>query len=279
MLTTLIALLLAMPAAVYARAAWTARRESGGRAVSGWAVASFAAGWITLLVALVSPLDDLADELFAAHMAQHLLLIVVAAPLLVLGAPPTLWLWSLPRDGRRAVGRWWMRSPNLRRAASWVTNPPAVLAGHTAALWFWHFPKPYQAALVHPGLHFLEHVSFLGTAILFWWVSLHPSGRRTLGYGAAVLYVGVTLCQSGALGALLMFSTQAWYPLHAAGERLAGITPLEDQQLAGLIMWIPAGTVYVTAAAALFMKWMHADERATHARERRTSAIALGGPT
>lgn len=136
-----------------------------------------------------------------------------------------------------------------------------VVAAQTVALWFWHFPRPYQAALANPALHALEHASFLGTAVCFWWVVLHPTGRRTLGFGAAIVYIGITLCESGALGALLMFSARAWYPMHAAGERLWGMTPLDDQRLAGLIMWIPASAVYVTAAAMLFLEWMRTDER------------------
>jgi putative membrane protein len=258
---------LSLTAVVYARAAFTARRHSQGRAVSGRAVASFAAGWLVLAAALLSPLDRLGETLFAGHMAQHLLLIVVAAPLCVLGAPPSAWLWAIPHRERIATARAWSRSPRVRSGLSWFASPSVVLVANVAALWFWHFPRPYQAALAHPAVHALEHASFFGTAVLFWWVVLPPLGRRVLGYGQSILYIGVTLCQSGALGALLMFSSRAWYPAHAAGERAWGMTPLDDQQLAGLIMWIPAGAVYVGAAAALFIQWMRADERATRASE------------
>ncbi len=253
---------LAVAAMVYGRATHVVRRRSHGSAPSWGTIASFAAGWLGLAIALLSPLDRLGETLFAAHMAQHLMLIVVAAPLIVLGAPPALWLWALPTRMRHAVAHWPTTSRAVRALQATITNPPLVLAAHVAALWFWHFPRPYQAALENPVIHVLEHASFFGTAVLFWWVTLHPTGRRRLGYGAAILYIGITLGQSGALGALLMFSARPWYPLHAAGDALWSMTPLEDQQLAGLIMWIPAGVVYIAAAAALFLRWMGAVERA-----------------
>lgn len=259
---------LAVAAAIYARAVAAARRRSGGRSPSGGTVTCFVAGWLALAVALVSPLDPLGETLFAAHMAQHLLLILAAAPLIVIGAPPAMWLWALPDRTRIATGRAWSGSPLARRAGSALASPPLALVSHTAALWFWHFPRPYQAALGNPVLHALEHASFLGTALLFWWAVLQPSGRRRLGFGQSIVYVGLTLCQSGALGALLMFSTTAWYPVHAAGEALWALSPLDDQQLAGLIMWIPAGAVYVGAVALLFVRWMRADERAVRAADR-----------
>jgi cytochrome c oxidase assembly factor CtaG len=154
-----------------------------------------------------------------------------------------------------------------------------VLVAHIGAIWFWHFPRPSHLVIEHSGFHVLEHLSFLGTAVAFWWVVLHPGGRRRLSFGASILYVGITLCQSGALGALLMFSARPWYPAHAAGDALWGIAPLADQQLAGLIMWIPAGVVYLGAAALLFVQWMAADERATLMRERPPAAAVAGGPS
>jgi cytochrome c2 len=110
-------------------------------------------------------------------------------------------------------------------------------------------------------MHALEHLSFFGTALLLWWTVLQPLGRRRTGYPASILLLGGTLMQSGALGALLMFARTPWYPLHAAGARAWGMSLLADQQLAGLIMWVPAGFVYVIAAALLFMQWMRTDEQ------------------
>jgi cytochrome c oxidase assembly factor CtaG len=266
---------LAVVGIAYGRAVVGARREGGRRAIRPSMVACFAAGWLALAAALVSPVDRLGETLFAAHMVQHLLLILVAAPLLVVGAPPSIWLWMFRARRRRVIGAWLARSRGFRAIERTVANPGFVMVAHVAALWFWHFPRPYRAALEHPALHAAEHLSFVGTAMLFWWMVLKPMGRRSLGFGPSILAVGVVLCAGGALGALLMFSSP-WYSVHAAGEAAWGITALEDQQLAGLLMWIPAGAVYVGAAAALFAKWMASDERRAHQADRRL-AFDTGG--
>jgi cytochrome c oxidase assembly factor CtaG len=135
-----------------------------------------------------------------------------------------------------------------------------VFALHTLAIWFWHAPGPYQAALARPGVHALEHASFLLTACAFWWVVAPPLGRPCA-YAPALLLVVGTLAQSGALGAILTLSIAPWYPAHAAGAQVWGVTLLDDQQLAGLLMWVPAGLVYVAAAARLFLRWMADDAR------------------
>jgi cytochrome c oxidase assembly factor CtaG len=127
---------------------------------------------------------------------------------------------------------------------------------HVTALYLWHLPVLYQAALGDDLVHALEHASFFGTAWLFWWLILDEKGRRKLGDGAAVLFVFLAGVASGALGALLTFAPRALYPLQALGAGAWGLTPVTDQQLAGLIMWVPAGVVYLLTAAALFLRWM-----------------------
>jgi putative membrane protein len=258
-------LLVLAPAAWYAlgvRALW--RRGGAGRGVARRRVAAFAAGVLALLVALASPLDALAEALFSAHMVQHLVLILVAAPLCVAGAPLLPALWALPPAARRRVGRWWRAHGAARAVGRALGAPGLVLALHTVALWFWHFPAPYQAALGSRPLHALEHASFFGTALLFWWIVLQPVGRRRASHGAALLLVGATLMQSGALGAVLLYARTPWYPAHGAGARAWGVTLLADQQLAGILMWVPAGFVYVAAAAWLMLRWLAADARGPH---------------
>ncbi len=239
-----------------------------GRAVSGARAASFSAGMLVLALALASPLDAMAEALFSAHMVQHLLLVAVAAPLCVAGAPLVPMLWAVPRGGRRALGAWWRGRANVRRVVHLATEPGVVFVAHMLALWFWHFPVPYQAALASPSLHAAEHASFFGTALLFWWAVLAPAGRRRVGEGGAILLVGGTLMQSGVLGAVLMFARAPWYPAHAGGARAWGMTPLADQQLAGLLMWIPASVVYMGAAAWLFIGWMRRGEGGDGASRR-----------
>lgn len=241
------------------RALW--RRGGRGRGVRRWQAWSFAAGVATIAIALLSPVDAAAEQIFAAHMVQHLLLIVVAAPLVVLGAPaPALW-WGLPRRTRRGVARALLRSRGLQWSWRAVSAPAVVIVAHIVALWFWHFPGPYQLALRDDAVHAVEHLSFVATAVLFWWVVLQPTGARRLSHPATIVALVVMLAQSGALGAFLVYARSPWYPAHAAGARGWGLTLLEDQQLAGMIMWVPAGVAYVAATVWAFLDWMAWDER------------------
>lgn len=254
--------LILLPAVWYAcgvRALWA--RAGTGHGVTRTQTVAFACGTIALCVALLSPLDAAAEALFSVHMVQHLILIVVAAPLWVLGAPLLPSLWALPTGARRRLGSWWHAQRALRGTIAVLTAPFTVFVAHTIALWFWHFPAPYQAALRSPAIHALEHASFFATALLFWWAVIQPLGRRRVSYATALILVGGTMIQGSALGAVLMFARHPWYPAHGAGARAWGITLMADQQLAGLIMWIPAGLVYVCAAALLFVGLMRADER------------------
>ncbi|MDQ6669365.1 MAG: cytochrome c oxidase assembly protein [Chloroflexota bacterium] len=217
-------------------------RAGRNHVISAWQAACFGGGLLTVVVALESPLDGLSTELFAAHMVQHLLLLVVAGPLVVLGAPLVPMLWALPESSRRVLGAWLLRASSLGR-------PGVAFALHSLALWAWHLPSLYEAALRSRGVHILEHVSFLGTAVLFWWAVVY--GAR-VGHRSGVVYVFGLALESSILGALLAFSPTAWYAAHATTTGAWGMTPLDDQQVAGLIMWVPGGSVYLAAALGLF---------------------------
>jgi len=235
------------------------RRSGAGRGVRRWEAACFAGGWVALLVALVSPLHAVGEALFSAHMVQHELLMAVAAPLLVLGRPVVPFLWAVPMRWRRRVGGWSKRTP-VRAAWRGMTGPFAAWFLHAAALWLWHLPPAYQAAVRSGAVHALQHASFLGTGLLFWWAVLHGREGR-VGYGASVLSLFATAMHSGGLGALLTLTSRPWYPWYAGSTAAWGLTPLEDQQLAGLIMWVPAGAVYLIAALALVAAWMRESGR------------------
>jgi putative membrane protein len=255
------------------RALW--RRAGRGRGVRPWQAVAFGSGLAALFVALVSPLDALGSALFSAHMAQHLVLILVAAPLLVVGAPPVLFLWALPEATRRAVGRWYRRAWALRAAWHALSHPITVWALHAVAVWVWHLPSLYQAALSDEAVHVAEHASFLGTAILFWWVVLGQGHGRGLDRGLGVLYLFTTAMQGGILGALMTFSPVPWYPAYETTVAAWGLTPIEDQQLAGLLMWVPSGLVYTVAALALFAAWLQHAERSAHPADC-GSGVGLG---
>ena len=234
-------------------------RAGRGCGVRPWQFGAFAAGWMALVVALLSPVAAISDVLFSVHMTQHEILILVAAPLLVLGRPLVPLLWALSPRWRVRVGSW---SQNRYWRAVWktLTGPLVVWLLHGLALWVWHLPALYQAALGSAAIHAAEHTCFLATACLFWWALIHGRYGRA-GYGAAVVFVFATAVHSEALGALLTFAPRVWYPLYAARSPAAGLDPLEDQRLAGLLMWIPFGVIFLILALGLFAAWLGEAER------------------
>lgn len=206
----------------------------------------FAAGWLTLAGALVSPLHQAGERAFSAHMLEHELLMLLAAPLLVLSEPLGAMIWAFPAKTRRGFGaasRW--LSPLWRLC----TEPVTATLAQAAALWLWHAPSLFDLALARDGWHIAQHLSFLITALLFWTAMLRPGPGR---HGVSLLCLFATSAISGALGALMAFSESPWYAGYAAmGMTPAGLTPAEDQQIAGLLMWIPGGLVHAGAALAL----------------------------
>jgi len=185
---------------------------------------------VTMLIAgltLFGPLDELAERSTAWHMGQHMLLIVVVAPMLVLARPLAQWRAVL---GPRADVVW--------RPLHRLSRRPMLCALlHAAAIWFWHAPGPYIAAVQTPLWHVLEHACFLCSAWLFWWSVLRPGRSGALAAAGALLF---TVMHTGMLGALMSFAN---VPLYSTG-----LKALADQQLAGLVMWVPGGLVYLLAA-------------------------------
>jgi len=259
--------LLLLSGTLYARGVrrlWGRLGTGGG--VRKWELAAFGAGWLALWTALVSPLDRLSDILFSAHMAQHEILMVVAAPLLVIGRPFLPMLWALPARARDAFGEW-ARRPRVRHAWSWATGPFVVLALHAMAVWVWHAPVLFEAALRSETVHGFQHLCFFWTAVLFWW-SMVQGGYGRLGYGIAVLFVFATAVHTSVLGALLTFASILWYPSYAGRSAAWGVPALPDQQLAGLYMWIPSGLAFLVLGLALVAAWIGEAER----------RVALGRP-
>jgi len=184
---------------------------------------------------------------------QHELLMVVASPLLIAGRTLAALAWGLPAAWRPHAGGWFRRRGWL---VFWhgISNPLSAWSLHALALWGWHLPALFEAALRHPLLHVLQHASFLLTALLFWWSTIGAGSRHRR--GVELLSLFTTMAHTGALGALLTLSPLLWYPSYAPTAAALGIDPLEDQQLGGLVMWIPAGLAYLAAglwrAASLF---------------------------
>jgi cytochrome c oxidase assembly factor CtaG len=213
----------------------------------------FWSGWAALVLALVSPLHTMGEVLFTAHMLQHEILMLVAAPLLVLSRPLVTFVWALPFEWRRATGQWAKRDP-VRHSWAFLTDPFTAWWIHAIAIWTWHAPFLFDLTLKSDLVHTAQHISFFFSALLFWWALFYAEGRRS--YGAAVLYLFTTAVHTSILGALLTFSPRLWYSAYANTTQAWGLTPLEDQQIGGLIMWIPAGLVYLGAGLWMFAAWL-----------------------
>ena len=259
--------LLALLYAAGTRELW--RRGGRGNGVRPWQAACFAGGVSVVALALAPPLDRWAHDAFAAHMLQHLLLVLVAAPLLALGRPLLPLLWALPPGARRSLRRPLSAGRALAARPAW---PLLALLLHAAVVWAWHAPALYEAALASAPLHGLEHATMLGSALLFWSAVVASGAHGRVGQTAAVLVVFGTALQSGGLGALLTFAPSPLYPSHAAAR---GADALADQQLAGILMWVPGGLVYVVAAGVLLLLGLRAVERRALRRQLGGAAVLL----
>jgi putative membrane protein len=222
-------------------------------------VTSFALGWLSLLIALDSPMHELSEQLFWVHMSQHEILMLVSAPLLVLSRPLVPLLFAFSEKGRGAIAR--ISTDRIFRWA-WISISAPVSAWllHALALWLWHAPVLFIATLHSDLIHAAQHISFLGSALLFWWALLENHGGR-LGYGGAILYVFTTAIHTSLLGAWLTFSQRVWYTPYLATAPAWQLTALQDQQLGGLIMWIPAGTLLTVIGLGLLVKYLAESER------------------
>ncbi|HEY4049162.1 MAG TPA: cytochrome c oxidase assembly protein [Acidobacteriaceae bacterium] len=220
---------------------------------------AFAAGWTALFLALVSPIHRLGDVLFSAHMLQHEVLLLIAAPLVSASHPAVTLLYAISRNTRQPIGSW-IRNVEHAPPLSVMLAPLGAFLIHAAALWLWHIPYLYQATLESDPIHALQHLSFFLSGVLFW-SALIGAGRSTMTYGASVLYVFGTAAHCSALGALLTFSSVIWYPIYLERTQLWKLTPLEDQQLGGLLMWIPSGVVFIVIGIWLFARWLTTSEQ------------------
>jgi putative membrane protein len=248
-------------------AGWAYRRGLTGRprrTVDTWRARCFSGALLALGVALLSPLDALSSALASAHMVQHMLLVLVAAPLLALSAPSSTILRGSPLEVRRAGGRWRRRLRLTHANLRPLRHPATAWLLAVAVLWFWHAAVPYDAALDSAPVHVLEHASFLATAVLFWQVVVGPRSPERVPHGLGVLLVFAMAMQSVVLSLLLTFARTPWYAGYAETTTPWGLDPLADQQLAGVIMWIPAGAVYLVAGLALLVAWVRATEPQDH---------------
>jgi putative membrane protein len=259
----LVAGLLAIAATMYAAGFARLLPHVHARGDLAWRAAAFAGGWVALALALLSPLDAAAGGSFALHMIQHETLMLVAAPLLVLGRGLPTFLWAFPHEARLALGRMTHRSW-ISRGWALLTAPLSAWILHALALWLWHAPAFFNAAVRNGAVHDWQHVTFLVTALIFWHALLRRSSHASRAMG--IVYLFTTTIHTGVLGALLTFARAPLYASLDGGlDPWLALTPLEDQQLGGLIMWVPGALVYVGVALALTARWIAATNRTSRA--------------
>jgi putative membrane protein len=210
----------------------------------------FAFGLLLLLIALVSPLDALSNyALFSAHMVQHILLALIVPACLLLGTP-----------------RYWIESlydlPVLRKALPLVTHPIVTLAAFNFILWIWHLPSLYEGALRDVNVHVVEHLMFLATGVLMWLPVLQGvPPKQAMSYLAKIGYLFFNMISSSILGAIFTFAPSVIYTFYGTTPLTFGLTPLDDQQLAGAIMWVPGGGLFLASILISFALWLQSEDR------------------
>jgi len=247
---------------------WRALAKRGAGAPKAWQASAYGLGLVTLFFALESPLDSWSDLRFAAHMSQHELLMVVAAPLMVLGKPFYVCLWALPAR-LRATAAAFLRSPTVKVGRVFFGTPVLVVAMHALVRWCWHLPVLFEAAMRNDALHAFQHFTFFASAAWLWWTILEGRFGRA-GYGVGILFVFATAFHTSLLAALLSLAPEGFYPIYAERGLEPGAELLEDQQLGGLLMWVPSAVLLLVSALALFVAWLGEAERRARRRAART---------
>jgi len=237
------------------------RRVAGGVAVSRVRAAIFSASIVAVALALLSPIAVYSERLFFMHMIQHLLLLLVAPSLLLLGRPLVPSLWGLPAPWRMAVGRVLVPGRPLARLGHLMTTPLVAAAAFVTTIAVWHMPVFYDAAQGRSVTHDLEHLMFFGTALLYWWPVIHPAGgQRRLSYALALPYLLPPFLESMLIGVLLTFAERPLYRTYAEMTMPWDFTVVTDQQLGGLIMWIPGGMFFLIPLIGLLMALLQGED-------------------
>jgi len=253
-LPTIAALLIV--ATLYARGFFRLHRQMPERFPL-WRLASFMSGIGALLVAIASPLEELDDVLLQVHMAQHLVLMILAPGLLLASAPAIPMVRGLPPRIAKALIGPLLRSGGVRVVFAWLTQPWVCWIAFVAATWLWHLPTTFQLALRSGGWHVIEHACFFATALMFWYpvVQPWPSVSRWPRW-AMLPYLLLADGQNTILSALFIFSGRLLYPYYATVPRIAGFTPMNDQIIAGAIMWVPGSIFYLVPAALIVFEML-----------------------
>lgn len=229
-------------------------RSGAGQGITPWQALAFNGGLMLLFLAFISPLDALSQDLFTAHMAQHLLLLLGAAPLFVLGGVPLALTWSVPKVVKRRLGYWWRQQHDLHLIGRWLVKPHRIWGVHLVMLWLWQVPYIYRVTLHDPLVHGVQHAVFLVAAILFWRLLLSAQ-HHALPVAVTLRLVAITALAGILLGLLIAFAPALWYPVYTPTATRWGVTPIVDQWLAGVLLASSMGLVYLGIAAAYWRIW------------------------
>jgi putative membrane protein len=257
-----IILTLSLAAGVRLAGRWRLKRRGSSQLVKPWRTVSYLAGLAVLWIALMSPIDVLSSQFFFMHMIQHLLLVMIAPPLLLISDPMPIMLWGLPSNLRLEIGRWLRPGSRFRGTVRSLTTPGLVWLYFVAVLVGWHDPRLYNLALESELVHDLEHLTFLGTAVLFWWhiVGSAPHIHRRLSQGMRIGYALSVVPPTALTGIAIAFASQPIYEYYTTVPRLGTMTVLQDQMLSGVIMWIPGSMMYIVAALVLIANVVRTEE-------------------
>lgn len=230
-------------------------RSGAGEWIRPWQALAFNGGLTILFLAFISPLYALSKDLFTAHMVQQLLLLLVAAPLLILGGAPLALVWSIPKAIQRWLGYWWRQQSDLHLIGRVFARPQMIWGIYLVTLWLWQVPYIYKVALYDPVVHVVQHVVSLIVAMLFWQLLLPAKGKRTLPAAVTLRIVATTALAGILLGLLIAFAPALWYPVYEPTATRWGLTAIVDQRLAGLMLASTMGLVYLSITAIHWRTW------------------------
>lgn len=261
-------IVLALAGTFYTRGWWRLRqRQRHGRLATNWRLLSYLTGLIIIGLALMSPIDILSQQLFLMHMTQHLLLIMIAPPLLLITNPMPFILWGLPTSWRlkvgRVIGRLLHRKHPLRRNLRLATAPGIIWLAWVIMIFGWHDPTLYNAALQYGWVHDIEHLTFFAAGMLFWWhvTGAGPRLHKQASLLGRIAFVIGAIPPNMLTGVVLAFASQPIYTYYTAVPRLWNLSVMADQQIGGVIMWVPGSMMYIIAALILLSRLLDVEDK------------------
>lgn len=228
-----------------------------------WRPIAYLSGLVVLGIALMSPIDVLASQLFTMHMIQHVLLMMIVPPLLLLANPLPFLLWGLPKNARLKTGSLLSSRSRFRAFLRRTTGPGITWLLFVIVYWGWHDPNAYNLALQSAFIHDVEHLTFFGVSMLYWWhiIGAGPRIHRPLSHLARFGYALAAIPPNMVAGMAIVFATDPIYTYYEAMPRLWGISIIQDQRIAGVIMWVFGSMMFIVAALILIGRWLQIEER------------------